>query len=331
MKPIKIPDTVLTHRKLKALLLTVSLTQLSGCGDADQNTLQGYIEGEYLYLAAPQAGYLQSLNAPRGSRVSAGQTIFVVNASPDDQALLVAEARAESAKQKMQNIQQPKRRSEIAELEAKLAEAQAHLRLTDIELKQQERLARRHFTAQLKVDEAQSARQQALARVSAINKQIVTYKNTVGRSAEIQAAAADLAAAQAEIEQKRWIVEHKTVTAPAIGEINETYYRPGEWVPAGAPVASLLPDDRRRLRFFVPEPLLATLRMGDTVQANCDNCSEAIHAQVDFISPEAEYTPPVIYSLGSREKLVFRVEASPATRQALLLRPGLPVDVHLVH
>ena len=321
----------LTYRKFTSLLVAGLFAPLFGCSDLDDNSLQGYVEGEYLYLAAPQAGYLQSLDTPRGSRVSVGQTVFVVSDSPDDQALLEAESLAEAAKRKLQNLQQPKRSTEIAELEAKLAEAQAYLRLTDIELKQQEQLASRHFTAQIKVDEARSARQQALARVASINKQIATYKDTVGRQAEIQAAAAELAAAQAETEQKHWIVAHKTVTAPAIGEINETYYRPGEWIPAGAPVASLLPDDRRRLRFFVPEPVLATIKLGDTVEASCDSCSKPIRGQVDFIAPEAEYTPPVIYSLGSREKLVFRVEAVPAPGQAQLLRPGLPVDVHLVH
>ncbi|MGY6275895.1 HlyD family secretion protein [Methylomonas sp. MgM2] len=319
-----------TYRKYAVILLAGLFFQLPACSDEGNRSLQGYVEGEYLYLAAPQAGYLQSLNANRGSRVVRGQTVFIVSDSPDDQVLLEAQARAESARQKLQNLKQPKRPTEIAELEANLNEAKAHLRLTEIELKQQEQLAERHFTARINVDEARSAYRQALARVAAVNKQIATYENTVGRQAEIQAAEADFAAAQAEIEQKHWIVAHKTVTAPAVGEINETYYRPGEWVAAGAPVASLLPDDRRRLRFFVPEPILATIKLGDAVEASCDSCPRPIRGLVDFIAPEAEYTPPVIYSLGSREKLVFRVEAAPSAEQAQELRPGLPVDVRLV-
>jgi len=319
-----------TYRNFSTLLLVGLFMLLFGCSDKENGSLQGYVEGEYLYLAAPQAGYLQSLNAPRGSRVTTGQTVFAVSDSPDDQALLAAQAHAESAKHKLQNLKQPKRSTEIAELEAKLTEAKAQLRLSEIELKQQERLISRHFTAQINVDAARSAHQQALARVAAVDKQIATFENTVGRQAEIRAAEADLAAAQAETEQTHWIVAHKTVLAPTIGEINETYYRPGEWIAAGTPVASLLPDDRRRLRFFVPEPMLAKIKLGDTVEASCDSCSAPIRAQVDFIAPEAEYTPPVIYSLGSREKLVFRVEAVPFAEQALSLRPGLPVDVRFV-
>lgn len=329
MSKLKIDAKPWTSTKLLNLLLIACLVQFLGCNAAEQSSIQGYVEGEYLYLATPQAGYLKSLNTTRGSRVTSGQVVFVVSDEPDDQALLEAESRAESAKQKLRNLIEPKRRSEIAELQAKLKEAQAHLQLTEVELKQQEHLARRRLTAQLNVDQARSAQQQAVARIAAVNEQIATYKNTLGRQAEIQAAESDLAAAQAQIEQKRWIVEHKTVTAPAIGEINDTYYRPGEWVPAGAPVASLLPDDRRRLRFFIPEKLLASINLGDTVEASCDGCSTPIRAQVDFISPEAEYTPPVIYSVGSREKLVFRIEAAPPIEQARALHPGLPVDIQL--
>ena len=152
---------------------------------------------------------------------------------------------------------------------------------------------------------------------------------TLGRQAEVKGAEADLNAATAQAAQKRWVVERKTVVAPAAGEIAETYYRPGEWVPAGAPVASLLPDNRRRLRFFVPEQVVATIKPGDAVEASCDACADPIKATVDFVAPQAEYTPPVIYSRGSREKLVFRVEALPPADQAARLRPGLPVDVRL--
>jgi HlyD family secretion protein len=126
------------------------------------------------------------------------------------------------------------------------------------------------------------------------------------------------------------VVERKAVSAPAAGEVTETYYRPGEWVPAGAAVASLLPDNRRKLRFYVPETALAGLKPGQAVEAACDGCAQPIRASIDFIAPQAEYTPPVIYSRGSREKLVFRIEAAPAPEQAASLRPGLPVDVRLL-
>lgn len=312
------------------LLLAAALPLLAACGRDAAPVYPGYVEGEYLYLAAPQAGYLKSLDTPRGSRVSEGQALFAVAADPDAQALAEAEARIAAAREKAENLKEPRRAPEIAGLEANLRAAEAGRRLARTHLDQQQALARQNFVAQAKLDEAQSAFDQAVAQEEAARQQLATYRSTLGRQAEVKGAEADLQAATALAAQKRWVVERKAVSAPAAGEVTETYYRPGEWVPAGAAVASLLPDNRRKLRFYVPETALAGLKPGQAVEAACDGCAQPIRASIDFIAPQAEYTPPVIYSRGSREKLVFRIEAAAAPEQAASLRPGLPVDVRLL-
>jgi HlyD family secretion protein len=146
----------------------------------------------------------------------------------------------------------------------------------------------------------------------------------------MRAASADVDASRAQVAQQRWQVDKKMVSAPTAGEISETYYREGEWVAAGQPVVSLLPNNRRIIRFFVPESVIASIKPGGLVEASCDGCTTPIKGTINFISPQAEYTPPVIYSHGSREKMVFRIEALPSQEQATLLRPGLPIDVHLI-
>lgn len=312
------------------LALAAVLAMFAGCGKDAAPGYQGYIEGEYLYLAAPQSGYLKSLDAPRGSHVDAGQLLFAIATDPDAQALAEAEARTGSAREKVENLREPHRQPEIAALEANLSAAQAALRLTRKRLQQQQALAQAKFVSQAALDDARSADEQAQAQVEAARQQLASFRATLGRAAEVRGAEADLQAAAALAAQKRWVVERKTVAAPAAGEIAETYYRPGEWVAAGAAVASLLPDARRRLRFFVPETIVGGLRPGQAIEAGCDGCAAPIRATIDFIAPQAEYTPPVIYSRGSREKLVFRVEAAPAAEQAASLRPGLPIDVRLV-
>ena len=316
--------------RFQVLPIAVFSLLSAACNEEKAAGYQGYIEGEYVYLAAPQAGYLKSLDAARGSRVQAGQAVFAIATDPDAQALVEAEARAGSAREKVENLKDPRRPPEIATLEANLQAALASQRLARTRLNQQESLARAKFVSQAALDEARSAFELASAQVEANRQQLATYRSTLGRQSEVRGAEADLQAAAALAEQKRWVVERKAVSAPAEGEVSETYYRPGEWVPAGAAVASLLPDARRRLRFYVPETNLAALRPGQKVEADCDGCAASIRARIDFIAAQAEYTPPVIYSRGSREKLVFRVEAAPDPEQAALLRPGLPVDVHVI-
>ena len=315
---------------LPFLLLAALLPALPGCGNGQPAAFQGYVEGEFLYLAAPQAGYLKSLDKPRGSRVGEGDAIFAVAADPDAQSLAEAEARTSSARERLRNLSEPHRPPEIAALEAQVRSAEAALQLAETQFRQQQALAKRNFVSQARLDEARATRDRDAAQLDAARQQLASFQITFGRQAEVRGAEADLQAASALAAQKRWLVERKAVHAPAEGEVTDTYYRPGEWVPAGAPVASLLPDSRRRLRFYVPEAQIAGLQPGQQVEASCDGCSGAIRARIDFIAPEAEYTPPVIYSRGSREKLVFRVEAQPPPEQAARLRPGLPVDVRLI-
>ncbi|MFA5915548.1 MAG: HlyD family efflux transporter periplasmic adaptor subunit [Burkholderiales bacterium] len=304
-------------------------TLLAGCGKQSNDSYQGYIEGEYLYLAAPQAGYLDTLQAARGKRVAAGAAVFAVAADQEQQGLREAEAHELAAREKLRNLSEPHRPPEVAAIEAQLRVAQAALQLSETQLRQQEALAAKGFVSAARLDEVRAARARDAAQVDAAREQLATFRATLGRAPEMRGAAADVEAARAQVAQMRWQVEKKIVTAPAGGQIADTYYRQGEWVPAGQPVASLLPDNMRRIRFFVPETVVARIHPGSVIEASCDACAGTIRGTVDFVAPQAEYTPPVIYSRGSREKLMFRVEAVPAPEQAAALRPGLPVDVHL--
>lgn len=315
----------MTLRTLSALLLGALVA--GACSAPPEPLWHGYVEGEFLYLAAPQAGYLARLEQPRGSRVAAGAPVFDIAADPDSQSLAAARARVEAAHARSTNLQAPRRAPEIAALEAQVRAAASALALSETRLAQQQALAGRGFVAQAALDDAIAARRRDAAALDAARQQLANYRDSLGRDAEIAAAEADQHAAVAEAERQAWLVERKRVAAPTAGEVADTYFQPGEWVGAGQPVASLLPDDKRRVRFFVPQAALPGLQPGDSVEVRCDGCGEAFRARVDFIAPEAEYTPPVIYSEKMRAQLVFRVEAVPAPEVAARLRPGQPVDV----
>ena len=88
-----------------------------------------------------------------------------------------------------------------------------------------------------------------------------------------------------------------------------------------------LPPQNLKFRFFAPEPLLPEIKYGETVTVSCDGCEKGLTAKVSFIARSAEFTPPVIYSLEERNKLVFMVEAR--TDEPERLRVGQPVSVTL--
>jgi HlyD family secretion protein len=111
------------------------------------------------------------------------------------------------------------------------------------------------------------------------------------------------------------------------GTIQQIYFREGEMVAAQRPVLSIMPPGNMKLRFFVPETELPKLAIGDTVRIACDNCAADLTAKIYFIATSAEYTPPVIYSLEERNKLVYLIQARPSRPDAL--RVGQPIDVFL--
>jgi HlyD family secretion protein len=113
------------------------------------------------------------------------------------------------------------------------------------------------------------------------------------------------------------------------GVVTDTLFVKGEWVPAGSPVVAILPPANVKVRFFVPEPKLGAVKVGQKVSVACDACGNPLEATVSFVAPQAEFTPPVIYSKDSRAKLVFLVEARPDPADAARLHPGQPVDVTL--
>jgi HlyD family secretion protein len=150
-------------------------------------------------------------------------------------------------------------------------------------------------------------------------------KTGSGTKKEFDAAQAALTEAEARLNSLQTKLARRSVFSPASATIQQVYFRPGEVVAAGHPVVSLLPPGNIKLRFFVPQAMLPQIRLGDAVRARCDGCLGEINATISFISDTAEYTPPVIYSLEERAKLVFLVEARPQHPDSV--RVGQPVRV----
>ncbi|HTS42629.1 MAG TPA: efflux RND transporter periplasmic adaptor subunit [Xanthobacteraceae bacterium] len=148
-----------------------------------------------------------------------------------------------------------------------------------------------------------------------------------GTQKALDDAEAALRTAEARLASSQSRLTRRQVFSPAAGTIQQIYYRPGETVPAGRPVLALLPPGNIKLRFFVPETVLPKIALGDNVRVRCDGCKEDIPARVTFISRSSEFTPPVIYSLEERNKLVYMVEAR--TEQTQNLRVGQPISVTL--
>ncbi|MBS7542687.1 HlyD family secretion protein [Ancylobacter oerskovii] len=306
--------------------LTLALL-LAGCAESGPPRYQGYAEAETLFIGPEEAGRVIALKVDEGDVVTAGQALFEVDPALQQADVDAATASLAQARSQLEDLRAAAQRpEEIAVLEASQRRAQAAFDLSRIELDRQKDLYAKAVGSKAALDTAQATFNQNQAALDEVDRQI-----EVGRmgSRDMQIAAAERAVdtAQANLVTARTRLDRRTLKAPAAGSVETVYFRPGELAPVGRPVLSLLPPERIRMRFFVPEPDLARFRLGARVIIHCDGCEGSVPATVSYIATESEYTPPVIYSLDERSKLVFLLEAKPD--DPLKLRPGQPITVEL--
>ena len=300
----------------------------AGCGPATDRPLQGYIEGEYVRVAAPFAGALTQLNVKRGDQVAAGAPLFALERENEVAARRQSEQQLQAAQARLENLRTGKRPPEVETVEEQLRQAMATRDLAVANLDRQQKLYASKFVSGAVIDDARMQVKRSQAAVAELQASVATSK-LPARADEIRAAEADARAAREALAQADWRLSQRAIASPVSGRVNDTYYVAGDWVPAGNPVANLLPPGNVKIRFFASEPLLGKLRPGQSVSFSCDGCGAPMPATISFISDRAEFTPPVLYSKENRAKLVFLVEAKPAADVAARLNPGQPVDVTL--
>lgn len=320
-------------RRTPILVILLALTGgglICGCQPASTNRLQGYLEGEFVYVAAPHAGALESLAVTRGAQVQAGDPLFTLERQAETAARDEAERRLSQARANLADLKKGRRPSEIDSLVASLKQAQAARELSEKELAREESLlAAVGGTTEQAVDRARSARDQDRQRVAQIEAELTTAR-LGARADQVTAAEANVSALEAALAKAEWDVAQKSQHAPQAGLVFDTLYRPGEWVAAGRPVVVVLPPQNIKLRVFVPEGQLGSIQVRDPVQVFMDGVSGSVTAKVSFISPKAEYSPPMVYSRENRQKFVYLVEASFEPEVATTLHPGQPVEVQFL-
>lgn len=309
-------------------LSAVVVMLLTGCQPTVSDLLQGYLEGEYVYVACPLGGAVEGLHVARGEQVKAGDPLFTLESSLERAGRDEAERRSIQALAALEDAKKGKRPSEIDALTASLKQVQAALELAEKELARQQTLWQAGASAQQEMDAACSARDQCRERVRSLEAEIETAR-LGARADQVAAAEANVRALEAALTQAEWSLNQKRQSAPKSGLVFDTLFREGEWVAAGRPVVVLLPPANIKLRVFVPEAQLARLQLGDVVQVFMDGVRESVPAKVNFISPRAEYSPPMIYSRANREKFVYLIEAVFEGGMAARLHPGQPVEVVL--
>jgi len=291
---------------------------------ADAATLTGYVEGETLYMSAAASGPVAEVAVRRGDRVRAGQTLFRLDPDLTGAQTAQAEAALRAAQAQARDAAKGQRPAELAVIAAQRTAARAQAREAELAFQRVETLHRRGYAAQARLDQARAELDSARARLRETEERLDVAE--LGQRADQQAAAAARAGqAAGALTEAELRARQRAPVAPVDARVEDVFFQPGEWAPANQPVVALLPDDRVKLRFFVREADAARYRPGVRLAFSCDGCARDLGATVTWVSPRPEFTPPVIYSRDSRDKLVFMVEARPDRPRDL--SPGQPVDV----
>ncbi|WP_332684977.1 HlyD family secretion protein [Bosea sp. (in: a-proteobacteria)] len=288
----------------------------------------GYVEGEYVRLGPIDTARIESVAVRRGERVMPGAVVAELQKDDARNAVTESEARLVQVRAQLANLLSGKRPEEIAVIEANAASAQAQHREAERALERRQDLFRRGVSTQADLDQAQTARDVAAAivRQSAAN---LAVARLAAREEEIKAAENQVAQAQAALDQAKWRLSQRTLTAPAAGIVTDLVRHPGELAGPAAPVLTMLPDGAVKLVLYVPEALLSSTVVGTRLEVRCNGCPPGLAATVSYVANEPEFTPPVIYSADTRQKLVYLVEARPEGGPAVRLQPGQIVDVML--
>ncbi len=306
-------------------LAALALLALASCSRPPASGFQGYLEGDFVYVAAPLAGRLDSLAVAKGSRVEAAAPLFTLEHAAEAAAADQAAARVATARAQLADLRKGARPSELDALNARLAAARSAAELSRLDTERQAVLFRDKVVSVSDYDRVRLNHERNLRAIDDLLAQLATA-DLGARPDAVAAAEQQVAAAIAAQTQADWAVAQKSVSAPAAALVYDTLFRPGEFVAAGQPVVSLLPPGNIKVRFFVSEPALAALKPGGRVRTNLDG-RPPLDATISFVSPQAEYTPPVLYNRENRAKLVFMIEAVFRPEDARDLHPGQPVDV----
>jgi HlyD family secretion protein len=287
----------------------------------------GYVEGEHVMLAPTETAQLLTLSVKRGDKVTPGMALGALEDADARIALAETKAALAQAEAQLANLQEGRRPEEINVLEAALNSATAEITEAERVAARLSGLSKRGISSQADLDQATTKLNLARTKVAQAQANLAVAR-LPARSQEIAAARQQMKRAEASESAAEWRLSKRQLVSPSLGVISDIIRNPGDIAGPQAPVLDILPDGAVKIRLYFRESEMSKLAVGTVLDIQCDGCASGLEATVSYVSDAPEFTPPVIYSLENRQKLVFLVEAR-ETGGTSALRPGQIVDASI--
>ncbi len=314
---------------IKKLMIALVFFSLCGCDNSANDSLSGFVSGDFVYLSHNQTEKVKEVFVEKGMRVKKGQRLVLMDQFITENARHIADKNYQAELALLRNLQTGERSEELDIIRSQLERANSAADMAKNQMNRYRKLYQTHVISGADWDAARDDYIQKMAQVKELTSQLKA-KNLPARSEQIKNQESRVESARLQLDKALWDEQQNVITAPMDALVYDIIYLPGERPVAGRPVMSLLPPENIKVRFFVPEKKLGALSLGQKVRLSCDGCSKSLSGNISYISAQAEYTPPVIYSASRREKLLFMAEARPDQTASLALKAGQPVEVGLV-
>lgn len=283
----------------------------------------GYIEGDYRVINTPQSGWIEQCDNHEGQHLQRGQTVIVLDSKDAQLAVQFAEQQLATASANRDNLLSGQRQTELQPLYSQRRELDAELALAKKNLARYQKLLKSQAVSAIKVDEMRANVNVLQAKIAGVDDNLKA-KGLAARHELIVAADATVNAAKTAVAQAQQQLQDRQIVSRLDGEITRIYRYCGEFVTQGTPLLQLLPNNARKVIFFIPQAERDTWKVGQQLHVTADSGTTST-AEISHIGEYVEYTPPMIYSDSSRGDLVFRVEAYLDDDKPLPI--GLPVEV----
>ncbi|HKS32400.1 MAG TPA: HlyD family efflux transporter periplasmic adaptor subunit [Enterobacteriaceae bacterium] len=314
---------------IRVLSFSIYIILLPGCDRDNFDVYSGYSYGDFIYLSFPETAKIDSVLVKKGDRVKVGQPLVKMDVFTAENALRRVEEKYQSEVALLRNLETGERQEELNIVRAQLERAQSSASQAKRQLGRYRQLYLKKMVSAQEWENSKDDYAQKNAQLKELKHQL-NAKTLPARKAQISSQASLVEAARLERDKARWDEQQNVIVSPHNARVYDVLYHPGERPFAGRPIISLLPAENIKIRFFIPEKALGAMQVGKKVRLSCDGCKAIIPGVISFISPEAEYTPPVIYSTKRREKLIFMAEAVPAGEQIASIKIGQPFNVDII-
>lgn len=305
-------------------LMALVVSIIPALGEEPVAGFNGYVEADYIYMAASAPGRIESIAVAEGDMVSQGQILLLLESAGQTAALQSAQASVAVAQANLDNLQTGSRDAEIDVVRASLHRAEADQALAQSTLARSEQLSQRGLVTPAQVDGDRARLASADAQVEQLRAQLEVAV-LPARDAQRIAAEATLDVARAQVALAQVALDDRVVVAPISGQVERVFFVAGEVTAAGTPVISIFQPESLKAIFFIPEPARAGFAVGDRLDLTCDGCARGLTAQITRLASQPQFTPPILYSRDERERLVFSAEA--VIEGASGLMPGQPVTL----